>query len=813
MDNGETPSRRPLPLPAEWTSADAYLDSLLSFATSSQLFKDFCGGVHILDFLIREPDLYASVIPEDWRQFFARHDILDILDLLMREDIGPFMNADEEKDMPEKRDTWRDGPVPPRSLVEYIHSIRRHALLREFTPAGEQPDIKRPVGRKGIPYHVFTGMKPKKCHEVENFAKYVASLTEDVDRIRGVSGDDATTAEQRISHIVDFGSGQNYLGRALVSPPYNRHVIAIERRHNDIASAKRKDIRAKVAEKTVVMRNKKEHRAKLKAAALDGMDTPTTCSPGEKDSTDTLVLQQDKQEESPVDTAATILLVADSGSVENGGKGEETAKSGPRGLLDYVEHEIQDGYLEPIIEHIIGTAEEVREQDEVAANGCMSSPPAAPLSSRVMVVSLHSCGNLVHHGIKSLILNPSVVAVAMIGCCYNLMTERLAPATYKLPSLRLPNSRLEQTSNACDPHGFPMSRRFEQYSHENGNGIRLNITARMMAVQAPYNWGKEDSEAFFTRHFFRALLQRVLVDYGIVPVPGRASSSSSDTARREDETQPGVTQQDTEVPGCPLIVGSLRKSAFLSFTAYARAAVAKLVHDPQYGNAIKQRVEEAYVARYESAKKNLSVVWSLMAFSASVVESMIVTDRWMYLREQECVKDAWVEPVFEYSQSPRNLVVRIGHIEQPSLLEITCTKCPSYLFSFVHIRPAAAAISGTAAHFSQPTLPGLPDPDSVRNAGGLIRGPIQVQRSAEDEVEVEGEVEVEAEVDDVEIASCDAVLEMAQKGNTDDRPSTSNNHQQRLRLAVHNKQRTTNNANTNTNDRELGPGRPTAKLS
>ncbi|EGE04547.1 hypothetical protein TEQG_03418, partial [Trichophyton equinum CBS 127.97] len=447
------------------------------------------------------------------------------------------------------------------------------------------------------------------------------------------------------------------------------------------------------------------------------------------------------------------------------------------GLLDYVEHEIQDGYLEPIIKHIIGPAEEAREQDKEAANSCMSSPPAASLSSRVMVVSLHSCGNLVHHGIKSLILNPSVVAVAMIGCCYNLMTERLGPATYKLPSLRLPNSRLEQTSNACDPHGFPMSRRFEQYSHENGNGIRLNITARMMAVQAPYNWGKEDSEAFFTRHFFRALLQRVLVDYGIVPVPGRASSSSSDTARREDETQPGVTQQDTEVPGCPLIVGSLRKSAFLSFTAYARAAVAKLVHDPQYGNAIKQQVEclpddtlEAYVARYESAKKNLSVVWSLMAFSASVVESMIVTDRWMYLREQDDIRN--------------------------------CS-------SFSPSGPSPAAL----------------DPDSVRNAGALIRGPIRVQRwiackiryfnceinsSREDEVEAEAEVEVEAEVDVVEIASsCDASVEMSQSGNTDDQPSTTSFSDAFVLLS------TTNNNNQRQrqrqHDRESGPRRPTAQ--
>ncbi|KAF3479411.1 uncharacterized protein GIQ15_06387 [Arthroderma uncinatum] len=666
------PSRRPLPLSPEWTSPDVYVESLLSFATKSELFKNFCGGVHILDFLIRDPDLYTTVIPEDWREFFARHEILDILDLLMREDITPFLNADinirgEDNENLSDSSTWRDGPQPPRSLVEYIHTIRRHSLLRDFAPADEQPDINRPVGKKRIPYHVFIGMKPKKCHEVENFSKYVASLTEDVDRIRGASG----AGKEKVSHIVDFGSGQNYLGRALVGPPYNQHVIAIERRHNDIASAKRKDIRAKVTEKTIVMRNKKEHRAKKRAAALANGSEPTSTTVVESEIIiDSPAPETDGREASQADLA-TIVLVADAEpDTKSGEKATTTKSDGPKGSLDYVEHEIQDGYLEPIIKHIIRTPGNSPEHESISANG--SSPPDSVVTptptselspSRVMVVSLHSCGNLVHHGIKSLVLNPSVVAIAMIGCCYNLMTERLGPATYKIPSLRLPNSRLERTSSSCDPHGFPMSSHFENYTHENGDGIRLNITARMMAVQAPYNWSKDDSEAFFTRHFFRALLQRVLVDYGIVPVPGKTSSGDTTPGEGRDEPEPGVLQ-DTEIPGCPLIVGSLRKSAFLSFTAYARAAVAKLVHDPLHGSAIKERVEcltdatlEEYVTQYQSAKKNLSVVWSLMAFSASVVESMIVTDRWLYLREQEAVKDAWVEPVFEYSQSPRNLVV------------------------------------------------------------------------------------------------------------------------------------------------------------
>jgi hypothetical protein len=46
-----------------------------------------------------------------------------------------------------------------------------------------------------------------------------------------------------------------------------------------------------------------------------------------------------------------------------------------------------------------------------------------------------------------------------------------------------------------------------------------------------------------------------------------------------------------------------------------------------------------------------------MAFSAGVVESLIVVDRWCWLSEREEVREAWVEPVFDYGISPRNMVV------------------------------------------------------------------------------------------------------------------------------------------------------------
>ena len=80
---------RPLPLSEEWEDPDTYVKVLLNFATTNVLFMNLCGGVHILDFLTREPDLYTTLLPEDWRAFFENHDIHDILQLLLREDIEP----------------------------------------------------------------------------------------------------------------------------------------------------------------------------------------------------------------------------------------------------------------------------------------------------------------------------------------------------------------------------------------------------------------------------------------------------------------------------------------------------------------------------------------------------------------------------------------------------------------------------------------------------------------------------------------------------------------------------------------------------
>ncbi|KAL2010652.1 hypothetical protein VTN00DRAFT_6459 [Thermoascus crustaceus] len=638
--------KTPLPLSEEWKDPDSYIDSLLSFATSSALFRNLCGGVHILDFLTREPDLYTSLLPQDWRAFFDKHDIQDILFLLLREDITPLREkvsalkdkATDETTQDER--TWKGGSLPPASLLDYIHDIRRLSLRREFTPPS-------PKNAK-IPRNIAVGMRPKKYHEVENFSRYVADLSTNVEQTRGVP----------VSHIVDFGSGQNYLGRTLASPPYNKNIIAIERKHDYISGAQTFDIKAKLAERKVTLRDKKTYRQD-KPVPLEKPSGYPDCCPDESDAKKALepvsdaINGQDKSI-TVINVFSELNLGADDFSwagtnVPKKLAADDEEELKPRGTMNYIEHEIENGYLEPIIKHVVQP--EAADVEETKDGSVVAVDTDDQKAASVIVVSLHSCGNLLHHGVRSLVLNPSVAAIAMIGCCYNLMTERLGPATWKLPVLRSVHPRLHETATAYDPHGFPMSKRLEEYPYENGTGIKLNITARTMAVQAPYNWGRDDSEGFFTRHFYRTLLQRILLDRGVVPKP---------------ETRPNIYEKpESDSPGgTPLIVGSLRKAAFASFPAYVRAAVAKLVRDPTYGTKIEKEMMgisdeelERYVRDYLPSKKNLSIVWSLMAFSASVVEAIIVIDRWQFLREHDVVKECWVEPVFDYSESPRNLAV------------------------------------------------------------------------------------------------------------------------------------------------------------
>jgi hypothetical protein len=92
-----------------------------------------------------------------------------------------------------------------------------------------------------------------------------------------------------------------------------------------------------------------------------------------------------------------------------------------------------------------------------------------------------------------------------------------------------------------------------------------------------------------------------------------------------------ITKESTNL----VIVSSLRKGCYNSFTTCVYRAIVKLTADPNQGMEISRKIAsitdkeiKEYALRYSPRKKELSIMRSLMAFSARVVESLIVVDRW-----------------------------------------------------------------------------------------------------------------------------------------------------------------------------------------
>lgn len=196
--------------------------------------------------------------------------------------------------------------------------------------------------------------------------------------------------------------------------------------------------------------------------------------------------------------------------------------------------------------------------------------------------------------------------------------------------------------------------------------MRMNITARMLSLQAPGNWTPKESEGFFTRHFYRAVFQRLLVDFGVLPAQDDGKNVSS--LGNGDISQGLNGEDEDDLATHTVTIGSLRPSAYASFAAYVRAATTKVRSDAHFGRAmaaVEHQITDAVIAEYEEryagARKELSMLWVLMAVSAAVVESVVLVDRWQWVREElergGEKGEAWVVALFDYAISPRNMVV------------------------------------------------------------------------------------------------------------------------------------------------------------
>ncbi|KAG0169295.1 hypothetical protein DFQ28_003738 [Apophysomyces sp. BC1034] len=220
-----------------------------------------------------------------------------------------------------------------------------------------------------------------------------------------------------------------------------------------------------------------------------------------------------------------------------------------------------------------------------------------------LVCGLHACGDLSSLMLRLFAESKELKAVVNVGCCYHFLTENSI-------------------------HGFPMSQCLQNQKY------RLGSTARMLACQAPSRWLDRKSESLkaFEHHFFRALLQFIMVEKGL------ASATSA-----------------------PIIGRLNKKTDFISFPVYVQAAL-KRMKLPQ--DAISPEESEMYYDKYkgQGVDKRIAILWTVRALLAPILESIILMDRWLYLKDvisesTSPAKGVWMWPLFDHIASPRNVVM------------------------------------------------------------------------------------------------------------------------------------------------------------
>ncbi|GBB86593.1 hypothetical protein RclHR1_00130034 [Rhizophagus clarus] len=154
----------------------------------------------------------------------------------------------------------------------------------------------------------------------------------------------------------------------------------------------------------------------------------------------------------------------------------------------------------------------------------------------------------------------------------------------------------------------------------------MGLTIRHLACQVPSRWSiqQELSIKAFEHHFFRALLQYILIEKGLV------------------ESAPRI--------------GKLHHRSFTSFSTYCNAALKKLSLPL---NSISQLESGKYYSEFKQKgfMRKIIIFWTLRAMLGPCFESIILLDRCLYLSENNFVKEVKCFGIFDELKSPRNMVI------------------------------------------------------------------------------------------------------------------------------------------------------------
>lgn len=209
-----------------------------------------------------------------------------------------------------------------------------------------------------------------------------------------------------------------------------------------------------------------------------------------------------------------------------------------------------------------------------------------------VLTGLHSCGDLTTHMLQAAVQAPDILAgLAVASCCYHKITDA----------------------------NFPVSLSFRKAL---GPGIVGRASFRA-ACLSPELWNT-DAMHLFRKHHYRALFQLVLERwYGDVPAE----------------------------------VGRVAATQTHCFRTYVAAALRKMGLSPVgSGDDTPTSADlDSIETKYEPYFSRVCVYWTLRCLCGPLLETLILLDRWQFLREAGGYPH--MVAAFDVSLSPRNVVI------------------------------------------------------------------------------------------------------------------------------------------------------------
>jgi len=330
---------------------------------------------------------------------------------------------------------------------------------------------------------------------------------------------------------------------------------------------------------------------------------------------------------------------------------------------------------------------------------CSEAWPAAggaAASSGVVLCALHACGDLSPTITRCFALAPSVAALVLVPCCYNLLTvdsdpcgaehwamravcqpcgtsptveaalsspgtaqmPEIRPRTAQMPEIRPRTARVPSVAlAAATTAGFPLSDTVRATGLVLSRDARMTATLREAAA-LPTAWLDDASAtadgaappAAVLRQLWNCLFAALVRDRyaDLVPAGTRVSTGGARKHHHLRARQQAQDQGQDET-------ASTGRSEFVAFVegALAQAGLPAKLDRSELSRYAETRCTDGVV----NAARRVAAIAALQAALAPLVESLLLVDHVLFLHESGVCEDIRAVPVFKPERSVRNVAI------------------------------------------------------------------------------------------------------------------------------------------------------------